>query len=54
MLTLENLSFDVNDEKGEIGIIKDISFTVGDGKFVVITGPNGGGKSTTAKLIMGI
>ena len=48
------LSFDVNDEKGEIGIIKDISFTVGDGKFVVITGPNGGGKSTTAKLIMGI
>ena len=54
MLTLENLSFDVNDEKGEIGIIKDISFTVDDGKFVVITGPNGGGKSTTAKLIMGI
>lgn len=43
MLTLENLSFDVNDEKGEIGIIKDISFTVDDGKFVVITGPNGGG-----------
>ena len=31
MLTLENLSFDVNDEKGEIGIIKDISFTVDDG-----------------------
>ena len=54
MRTLENLSFDVNDEKGEIGIIKDISFTVDDGKFVVITGPNGGGKSTTAKLIMGI
>lgn len=54
MLTLENLSFDVNDEKGEKGIIKDISFTVDDGKFVVITGPNGGGKSTTAKLIMGI
>ena len=54
MLTLENLSFDVNDEKGEKGIIKDISRTVDDGKFVVITGPNGGGKSTTAKLIMGI
>ena len=54
MLTLENLSFDVNDEKGEKGIIKDISLTVDDGKFVVITGPNGGGKSTTAKLIMGI
>lgn len=54
MLTLENLSFEVNDEKGEKGIIKDISLTVDDGKFVVITGPNGGGKSTTAKLIMGI
>ena len=54
MLTLENLSFEVNDEKGEKGIIKDISLTIDDGKFVVITGPNGGGKSTTAKLIMGI
>ena len=54
MLTLENLSFEVSDEKGEKGIIKDISLTVGDGKFVVITGPNGGGKSTMAKLIMGI
>ena len=54
MLRLENLSFEVNDEKGEKGIIKDISLTVDDGKFVVITGPNGGGKSTTAKLIMGI
>ena len=54
MLTLENLSFEVNDEKGEKGIIKDISLSVKDGRFVVITGPNGGGKSTTAKLIMGI
>ena len=36
MLTLENLSFEVNDDKGEKGIIKDISLTVGDGKFVVI------------------
>ena len=54
MLRLENLSFEVNDDKGEKGIIKDISLTVDDGKFVVITGPNGGGKSTTAKLIMGI
>ena len=54
MLRLENLSFEVNDDKGEKGIIKDISLTVDEGKFVVITGPNGGGKSTTAKLIMGI
>ena len=54
MLTLENLSFDVNDDEGGKGIIKDLNLTIGDGKFVVITGPNGGGKSTTAKLIMGI
>ena len=53
-MLFRSLSFDVNDEKGEKGIIKDISLTVDDGKFVVITGPNGGGKSTTAKLIMGI
>ena len=54
MLTLENLSFDVADAKGEIGIIKDLSLTVDEGEFVVITGPNGGGKSTLAKLIAGI
>ena len=54
MLTLENISFDVKDEKGEKEIIKNLSLTIDDGKFVVITGPNGGGKSTTAKLIMGI
>ena len=54
MLTLENLTFDVNDDEGGKGIIQDLNLTIGDGKFVVITGPNGGGKSTTAKLIMGI
>ena len=35
-------------------IIKDVNFTVRDHKLVVITGPNGGGKTTTAKLIAGI
>ena len=35
-------------------IIDDISLTVDENKFVVITGPNGGGKSTLAKIIMGI
>lgn len=54
MLELKNISFYVADEKGEKDIIKDVSLTVEDGKFVVITGPNGGGKSTLAKLIMGI
>ncbi|MBR4287663.1 MAG: ATP-binding cassette domain-containing protein [Clostridia bacterium] len=54
MLELKNISFNVADEKGEKDIITDVSLTVEDGKFLVITGPNGGGKSTLAKLIMGI
>ncbi|RGZ00631.1 ATP-binding cassette domain-containing protein [Clostridium sp. AM58-1XD] len=54
MLTLEHVSFDVKEDRGEKGIIKDLSMTLDDGKFVVITGPNGGGKSTLAKLIAGI
>ena len=35
-------------------ILTDVSLTLEDGKFLVITGPNGGGKSTLAKIIMGI
>lgn len=54
MLELKHISFIVNDDKGEKEIIKDVSLTLDDGKFLVITGPNGGGKSTLAKLIMGI
>ena len=54
MLELKNISFNVSYEKGEKDIIKDVSLTLEDGKFLVITGPNGGGKSTLAKLIMGI
>ncbi len=54
MLELKHISFNVNDDKGEKDIIKDVSLTLEDGKFLVITGPNGGGKSTLAKLIMGI
>lgn len=54
MLELKNISFNVSDDRGEKEIIADLSLTVDDGKFLVITGPNGGGKSTLAKLIMGI
>ena len=54
MLTLEHISFDVQDQGGEKGIIKDLSLTLDDNKFIVITGPNGGGKSTLARLIAGI
>ena len=54
MLEIKNLSFAVEDETAEKEIIKDISLTIPDGKLIVITGPNGGGKSTLAKLIAGI
>lgn len=54
MLEIRSLSFAVNEESAEKAILHDIDLTVGDGKFVVITGPNGGGKSTLAKVIAGI
>lgn len=54
MLELRNISYEVNQDSDTKEIIKDISLTVDDHKFVVITGPNGGGKSTLAKLIAGI
>jgi Fe-S cluster assembly ATP-binding protein len=56
MLEVKNLGFNVKDEVDgkNLEIIDDISFTLDDGKFLVITGPNGGGKSTLARLIMGI
>ncbi len=54
MLELKNISFTVSDGKEALGIVNDVSLTVPDGEFMVITGPNGGGKSTLARLIMGI
>lgn len=57
MLELKNVSFEVpladNPSEKKL-IIDDLSLTIGEGKLIVITGPNGGGKSTLAKLIMGI
>ncbi len=54
MLELKHVSFEVPQNGMEKEIIKDISFIIPDGKFTVITGPNGGGKSTLARLIAGI
>jgi len=54
MLTLKNISYDVNDESGAKEILSDVSLDFPDGQFVVITGPNGGGKSSLAKVIAGI
>ena len=56
MLKLIDVSFTVTDENDNRpkDILKDINLTINDNDFVVITGPNGGGKSTLAKIIMGI
>ena len=54
MLELKNLCFTVNVDGKEKNIIKNISLSVPDNKMVAVTGPNGGGKSTLAKLIAGI
>lgn len=54
MLKIKNLSFSVDDNGQKKEIIKNISLEIPDGKLYVITGPNGGGKSTLAKLIAGI
>lgn len=54
MLELQNISYEVDEDNDYKEIIKDISLKVEDRKFVAVTGPNGGGKSTLAKLIVGI
>ncbi|MDE6850997.1 MAG: ATP-binding cassette domain-containing protein [Lachnospiraceae bacterium] len=54
MLELRNVSFEVSGNTSQIEIIKDINLRMDDQKFIVITGPNGGGKSTLARLIAGI
>lgn len=54
MLELKHISYSVREADETLGILKDISLTVDDHKLVVFTGPNGGGKTTLAKIIMGL
>ncbi len=54
MLELQNICYSVLDENGKNKeILKDVSVKIND-RFVAVTGPNGGGKSTLAKIISGI
>ena len=54
MLELKHISFTAKEDGKESSILKDIDLRLESGRFYVITGPNGGGKSTLAKIIMGI
>ena len=54
MLELKNLRLTAEDGQGKVDILKDVSLSVADGEFLVITGPNGGGKTSLAKTVMGL
>lgn len=54
MLELKNISFDVNSEGQDKEILKNVNLVIPDNKMIVVTGPNGGGKSTIARVIVGI
>ena len=54
MLQVNNINFKVSENNTEKYILKDISFSVEDGELLVITGPNGGGKSTLARVLVGL
>ncbi len=54
MLELRHISFQVPSDAADKEILRDISLTVPDGMLIAVTGPNGGGKSTLARIIAGI
>ena len=54
MLELKHISYVVREGDEELSILNDVSLTIDDHKLIVFTGPNGGGKTTLAKIIMGL
>ena len=54
MLTIKDLYVSADSKNGIVEILKGVDLEVKDNEFIVVTGPNGGGKTTLAKAIMGI
>ncbi|QNM06102.1 ABC transporter ATP-binding protein [Qiania dongpingensis] len=54
MLELQNISFQVEEENSQKEILRNVNLKIEDDQFIAITGPNGGGKSTLARVIAGI
>jgi Fe-S cluster assembly ATP-binding protein len=55
MLELKHICYSVDGEDGQrLHILNDISLTIDENRLIVFTGPNGGGKTTLAKVIMGL
>ena len=54
MLSIRNLSLVADNGEEKKVILNNINLDIEDSKFIVLTGPNGGGKTTLAKVIMGL
>jgi Fe-S cluster assembly ATP-binding protein len=54
MLKMESLSLDITNGSGDVSILKNIDLELENEKFYALTGPNGGGKTSLARVIMGI
>ena len=54
MLSIRDLSYRVSGEGGDVDILRGVTLDIPDKRFVIVTGPNGGGKTSLARTIMGI
>jgi len=50
IIKIKNLNFSYNDQP----VLRDVNLTVNQGDFVAMIGPNGGGKTTLLKLMLGL